>query len=121
MIIINKDDINQIALNINNNSRIAYSGYTMVFTHIMSKEEKTVTIDTSNTSVYGENDRYCVIILDTVVETFNYEGEYELKIYGDGTDLVYIGIAKVEGTTEDNSFVEYQSDNEANDNYIFID
>jgi hypothetical protein len=121
MIILNKGQNNTLVLNINNNSRTDFSGYTLTFLHIVSQEEKTYTISTSNPAQFGENDRYCEIELDFTTNDLNYEGQYQLKIYGNGTQLVYTGMARLDGTTEQgNTFTQYISNDEENNNYIYI-
>jgi hypothetical protein len=50
-----------------------------------------------------------------------YEGQYQLQIFGNGTQLVFTGLARLDGTSEDNSFVEYISPNEDNESYIYIE
>jgi hypothetical protein len=122
MLILQKGIQNELVLNINNNSRTDYSGYTLTFTHILSQEVKSYTIDTSNPQVYGENIRYCEIVLNfqNPGQDLNYEGQYQLQIFGNETQLVYTGMARLEGTTEDNSFVEYISTDEDNSNFIYI-
>ena len=122
MLILQKGIQNELVLNINNNSRTDYSGYTLTFTNILSQEVKSYTISTSNAQVYASNDRYCEIILNfqNAGQDLNYEGQYQLQIFGNGTQLVYTGMARLEGTTEDNSFVEYISADEDNSNFIYI-
>ena len=121
MIILNKGEVNDLVLNINNNSRTDFSGYTLTFLHILSQEEKTYTISTSNPLQFGENIRYCEIVLDLFTDDLNYEGQYELKIYGNGTSLVYTGMVRLNGTTEQgNNFTTYVSPDEDNSNYIYI-
>jgi hypothetical protein len=122
MLILQKGIQNELVLNINNNSRTDYSGYTLTFTNVLSQEVKSYTISTSNPQVYGENDRYCEIVLNfqNPGQDLNYEGQYQLQIFGNGTQLVYTGMARLEGTTEDNSFVEYISADEDNSNFIYI-
>lgn len=122
MLILQKGIQNELVLNINNNSRTDFSTYLLTFTHILSQEVKSYTIDTSNTAIYGENDRYCEIVLNfqNPGQDLNYEGQYQLQIFGNGTDLVLTSMARLEGTTEDNSFVEYISTDEDNSNYIYI-
>jgi hypothetical protein len=122
MIILQKGEVNELVLNINNNSRTDYSGYTLSFLNIISQEEKSYTISTSNPLEFGENIRYCEIVLDLSVDDLNYEGQYQLKIYGNGTSLVYTGMARLLGTTEKgNTFTEYISPDEDNSNYIYIE
>ena len=121
MIILQKGQVNELTLNINNNSRVDYSGYTLTFRHIVSQEVKSYLIDTSDNAVFGENDRYCEIVLDLQTDDLNYEGQYQLKIYGNGTQLVFTGMAELDGTQEEPSFVEYVSNNEDNENYIYIE
>jgi len=123
MLYLQKGQQNELILNINNNSRSTFTGYTLVFTHVLSQEEKSYVISTSNQAQFGENERYCEIILNFNVpgQDLNYEGQYDLKIYGDGTNLVFTGLAMLDGTAEQgNTFTEYVSNDEDNDNYIYI-
>jgi hypothetical protein len=121
MIILQKGEVNELVLNINNNSRTDFSGYTLSFLNILSQEEKSYTISTSNPLQYGSNIRYCEIVLDLYTDDLNYEGQYELKIYGNGTTLVYTGMARLVGTAEKgNTYTEYISNDEDNNNYIYI-
>lgn len=121
MIYLNKDQENSLVLNINNNSRETFTGYTLEFTHVMSKEVKTYTINKSNPSQYFENIRYCEILLPLDTDDLNYLGEYILKIYGvPDNELVYTGIAILQGTEAGAGFTEYISPNETNENYIYI-
>jgi hypothetical protein len=121
MIILHKGQVNELALNINNNAREVFSTYTFHFVHVMSEETKDYIIDTNNPAQYGANSRYCEVVLDLATDDLNYEGQYELTIYGDGTNLVYIGMALLEGTQEEPFFTTYVSDNEDNSNYIYIE
>ncbi len=122
MLYLQKGQQNELTLNINNNARPNFSTYDLVFTHTMSQEVKTYTIDTTNPAVYGANIRYCEIVLNLQDpgQDLNYEGEYQLNIYGDGTDLVFTGIAILQGTEEEPLFTTYVSPNEVNENYIYI-
>jgi hypothetical protein len=120
MLIIQKGQFNELTLNINNNSRETFTGYTMEFTHIMSQEVKTYTVNIANPAQYFSNIRYCELALPLNTDDLNYEGQYQLKIYGDGTDLVYVGMALLDGSEETPFFTTYVSDNEVNENYIYI-
>jgi hypothetical protein len=121
MIYINKGQSNELVLNINNNSRTDFSGYTLTFLHILSQDEKSYTILT-NGPYFGENIRYCEIVLDLTNNDLNYEGQYQLQIFGNGTSLVYTGMVFVNGTTESgNTFIEYISPNEDNSNFIYVE
>jgi len=122
MLYLQKAQENTLVLNINNNARPNFATYDLVFTHTMSKEIKTYTVNTSNPLQYTQNIRYCSIYLDFVTDDLNYEGEYNLSIYGDGDPLenVFNGIAILEGTQEAPFFTEYVSPNEDNHNYIYI-
>ena len=121
MLYLQKGQMNELILNINNNSRVDFTGYTLVFTHTLSQESKSYLINTSNTLQYGENDRYCEIQLDLTSDDLNYEGQYDLKIYGNGLVLVLTSLAMLEGTTEEgNTYTQYISNNEDNDNFIYI-
>lgn len=122
MQILNKGQVNELVLNINNNTRQSFSAYTLTFTHVLSQEEKSYTIDKSNPAVYGQNDRYCEIQLDlTGANDLNYEGQYLLQIYGNGSNLVMTSMARLNGNTEDNSFISYVSPNEDGEQFIYID
>ncbi len=122
MLILNNNQQNELVLNINNNSRTDFSGYTLTFTHALSQNQKSYTVSTSNPAQFGENDRYCEIVLNLIGnDALIYEGQYQLQIFGNGTQLVFTGLARLEGTSEDNSFVEYISPNEDNESYIYIE
>jgi hypothetical protein len=122
MLILNKGQQNELVLNINNNSRTDFTGYTLTFTHVVSQEVKSYTVSTSNNAVYAENDRYCEIILNlqNAGQDLNYLGQYNLQIFGNGTNLVYTGMAQLNGSQESNPFTEYISPDEDNSNYIYI-
>ena len=93
------------------------------FVHILSQEEKTYLIDTSNNSEYGENDRYCEIVLNlqNPGQDLNYEGQYQLEIFGNGIDKVFTSMVRLIGTTEKgNDYISYASPDEDNSNYIYI-
>jgi hypothetical protein len=123
MLILQKGQQNELVLNINNNSRKDFSGYTLTFVHILSQEEKTYLIDTSNNSEYGENDRYCEIVLNlqNPGQDLNYEGQYQLEIFGNGIDKVFTSMVRLIGTTEKgNDYISYASPDEDNSNYIYI-
>jgi hypothetical protein len=121
MLYIIKNQLNDLVMNISNNSRDVFTSYKLEFTHIMSKEVKSYTIDTANPAQYNHNIRYCNIYLDLSVDDLNYEGQYQLNIYGQpGTVPVFVGIAMLEGTAESNPFTQYISNNEVNENFIYI-
>jgi hypothetical protein len=121
MLYLQKGQNNTLTLNINNNSRDTFTGYTLTFTHIMSKEVKSYNINTANPAEYAQNIRYCEIELALNVSDLNYLGEYQLNIYGtSGNTLVYTGIVILEGTVEQPFFTQYISPNETNQNYIYI-
>jgi hypothetical protein len=123
MLYLQKGQQNELVMNINNNSATTFSGYTLVFTHIMSQEVKSYTVNTADPAEYAQNIRYCEIILNLqdAGQDLNYEGEYQLKIYGNGTELVFTGIAILQGTEEQPLFTTYISPNEVNENYIYIE
>jgi hypothetical protein len=121
MIYLNKGDENSLVLNINNNSRDNFTGYTLEFTHVMSKEVKTYLINKSNPAEYFQNIRYCEILLPLDINDLNYLGQYELNIFGTPNNvLVFNGMAVLEGAQESTPFTEYISPNETNENYIYI-
>jgi len=123
MLYLQKGQQNELVMNINNNTATTFSGYTLVFTHIMSQEVKSYTVNTADPAEYAQNIRYCEIILNLqdAGQDLNYEGEYQLKIYGNGTELVFTGIAILQGTQEEPLFTTYISPNEVNENYIYIE
>ena len=121
MLYLIKGQPNTLVLNINNNSRDVFDTYTLEFTHIMSKEVKTYSIDINDPLQYDQNIRYCNIFLDLSTDDLNYEGQYQLNIYGEpGDKLVFVGIAILEGTAESQPFTQYISNNEVNENFIYI-
>ena len=120
MIYLNKGEVNTLALNIINNARPNYSGYTLTFTHAMSQDVKTYLIDTANPAQFNYNSRYCNVILDLSTDDMRYLGQYNLTIKGDDIDVVYINMAHLNGVEETNPFVSYVSPNEDNSNYVYI-
>jgi hypothetical protein len=121
MLYLQKAQENTLVLNINNNSRDTFTGYTLTFTHIMSKEVKSYSVDTANPLEYAQNIRYCEIVLPLQDDDLNYEGQYQLNIYGTPGDvLVFTGMVVLEGTQESDPFTQYISPNEVNENYIYI-
>jgi hypothetical protein len=122
MIILNKGQQNELVLNINNNSRTDFNTYTLTFTNSLSKEVKSYVVNTSNPAQYADNERYCEIILNfqNPGQDLNYEGQYQLQIFGNGTNLVYTGLCRLVGTTENNTIVEYISTDDDNEKYIYI-
>ena len=121
MLYLNKGQENTLVLNINNNSRNTFASYVLIFTHIMSKEVKSYTIYTNDDEVFFENIRYCTINLNFTTDDLNYEGQYQLNIYGQpNNQLVFTGMVVLDGTAESHPFTEYISNNETNENYIYI-
>jgi len=114
--------INNLTLNINNNSREVFTSYDLEFTHVMSKERKVYTVNTNNPTQYLENIRYCEVTINLSTNDLTYLGQYNLNIFGDGTDLVFNGIVILEGqNAETTPFTQYISPNEDNSNYIYIE
>ena len=120
MLYINKGEVNNLVLNINLNSRTQFASYDLVFTHIMSKQQKTYVISTSNPLQYTSNERYCTIVLDLEDDDLIYEGQYQLNIFGDEEAEVYVTMVELQSLTTDKPFTEYISPNEVNENYIYI-
>ena len=120
MLYLEKSQQNTLVLNINNNTANVYTTYTLEFTHIMSKEVKTYSIDTTNPTQFNENIRYCNIYLDLSIDDLNYQGQYNLIIYGDNNAIVFVGIAMLNGSAETTPFTQYISYNEVNENTIYI-
>jgi hypothetical protein len=88
----------------------------------MSRETTNFVISTSNQSQYTSNVRYCTITLDLRYNDLPYLGQYQLNVFGNGVEEVYVTIVDVEqaNTVETNPFTEYISPNEINENYIYI-
>jgi len=86
----------------------------------MSKEVKNYYINTSDPTQFNSNIRYCNIYLDLSVKDLNYQGQYNLNIYGNGTNLIFVGIVMLNGTAETNPYTQYISPNETNENTIYI-
>ena len=120
MLYINKGEVNNLVLNINLNSRTQFSTYDLVFTHIMSKQEKTYVIDLNDPTEYTSNIRYCTIVLDLVSDDLIYEGQYQLNIFGDAQQEVYVTMVDLISPIATAPFTEYISPNEVNENYIYI-
>ena len=120
MLYINKGEVNNLVLNINLNSRTDFSTYDLVFTHIMSKQEKTYVIDLNDPTEYTSNIRYCTIVLDLVSDDLIYEGQYQLNIFGDAQQEVYVTMVDLISPIATAPFTEYISPNEVNENYIYI-
>ena len=126
MIYLEKGQLNTLVLNINNNSRDVFDEYTLVFTHIMSKETKSYTILLDDPAVYFQNIRYCTIKIDLSQqgEDLNYLGQYVLNIYGVPDDVwVFNGMAYLNqvDTAETTPFTQYMGNNDENENYIYIE
>lgn len=121
MLILQKGQQNELVLNINNNSRQNFATYTLIFVHALSQESKSYVIDTSNPAEFAENERYCEIVLNLQNDDLNYEGQYQLQIFGNGTNLVFTSLCRLDGTAEKgNDYVSYVSPDEDNSNYIYI-
>jgi len=121
MLYIQKGQENTLVLNINNNSRDTFTGYTLQFTHVMSKEVKVYSVSTSNPTQFGENIRYCEIVLPLNQDDLNYLGQYVLNIYGTPNNQpVFNGMVVLEGVQESHPFTQYISNNEVNENFIYI-
>ena len=105
---------NTLTLNINKNSRDSYTNYKFVFTHSLSQYSNDYIL-----TLATENDRFCTVVLPLSTDNLQYFGQYELKIYGDSTDLIFVGMVRVIG--EDEEIIPYVSDNENNENYIYIE
>jgi len=123
MLYIQRSAVNDLVLNINNNSLTQFTGYTLSFTHIMSKETTNYNINVADPNQYTSNIRYCTITLDLVTDDLPYLGQYQLNVIGSPNDQeVYVTIVDVEqaDTVETKPFREYISPNEDNANYIYI-
>lgn len=121
MIIIKNNEINEISLNINNSTRVTIEELKLTFTHVMSKDVKVYEIDVNDNTQYGANDRYCEVVLDLIAEPVTYNGQYELVVEINDYLTALKTIAEIEPEVEVDPFTEYQSDNEDNENYIYIE
>ena len=136
MIYIDVTTNNEFTLNINNNVRDWLgdsSILTFTFTHILSNRVRTsdAKIDPDPISpdldeFFGSfNGRYTEFYMVSSLsrQLMGYDGEYNIVIVNDKSEVLYKGIWKVTGNSEaeENPFVEYQSDNEDNTSYIYIE
>ena len=124
MLYLQKGQPNNLVMNVNNNSRESFTGFTLTFRHIMSQEVKSYNIPTNSLN-YSSNIRYCTFTILLNQDDLNYEGEYQLEVFGTGgspidPEKVFTGIVILEGTEETPFFTEYISPNEDNENYIYI-
>ena len=140
MVYINVAQDNEFTLNINNNVRDPFPGdfevksISIHFKHILSDRD---VIDTANVwstdvsveplpnAIWGTyNDRYIEFLAEQEYLTgLVYDGEYKVSITNEDGVNLYHGIWKITGNSEieENPFVEYQSDNEDNNSYIYIE
>ena len=140
MIYIDVNENSEWVLNINNNVRDPFPQNTpdpayvvYQFKHILSDRQVNylMYIDppgghSSVDTAFGvTNGRYTEFywVQSEIPDTLLYDGEYDVTIKNEDNVVLYNGIWKVTGhsDTEENPFVEYQSDNENNDNYIYIE
>jgi len=134
MVYINVTQDNEFVLNINNNSRSPFpeDEVGVLSTHILSdySVNRTCKINppsgdpSTNIFFAVTNGRYTEFWMSqtTASEMFVYDGEYDITI-SNGNEVLYNGIWKATGNseTEENPFIQYTSDNERNDNYIYIE
>lgn len=140
MIYIDVTSDNEFVLNINNNVR-DFEGLdnliAMRSTHVLSHTVRTVNgIPTNGPAtapdwIWGTaNARYIEFWMsqEAAAYCFPYDGEYEITFYDTGdietaAHVLYKGIWKITGNSsaEENPFVEYESDNEDNTSYIYIE
>ena len=132
---------NEFWLNLNNNARDPFpsdfnvSTIFFSFTHILSditqREPANVwsvdyNIPNLPSAIWGTyNDRYIEfyaenIYLNTKVP---YDGEYKVSITNEDGVNLYHGLWKVTGNSEieQNPFIQYESNNEDNNSYIYIE
>lgn len=109
---------NTLYLNTNNNNRTSFTGYTLTFVHSMSQYTKSYDIDLSDPTQFTSNERYCTVKVPLGSDDLYYYGQYSLKIYGNGSTLLQVSLLKVVG--EDDPFIENESNNDNNENYIYI-
>lgn len=134
MVYINVNQANEFTLNINNNVRDPFPDGDVILTAVHILSDKTVSQtakidppagDPSYTTFYGNyNARYTEFWINMLLsrETFSYDGEYDVTI-SNGVQTVYNGIWIATGNSliEQNPFIQFESDNESNENYIYIE
>lgn len=134
MVYINVTEANEFTLNINNNVRTPFPDDEVILTAVHILSDKTVSQtakidppagDPSYTTFYGNyNARYTEFWMSQAlsVATFSYDGEYDVTITN-GVGVLYNGIWVSTGNSEveQNPFIQYESDNESNQNYIYIE
>jgi hypothetical protein len=138
MVYIDVTTTNEFILNINNNLRDWYgssgspigASILFTFTHVLSdKTTQTNCIIDPVSGVYefvgATNGRYTEFYMSSseAQSYMSYDGEYSVTITNDQQAILYKSIWKVTGNSEieENPFVEYQSDNENNDSFIYIE
>lgn len=139
MVYIDVTTNNEWVLNINNNVKDPFPydtlppNVTYEFKHILSSylSSYVMTIDppAGHSSVdlgFGvTNGRYTEFYWrqSEVSSTLLYDGEYDITIKNEDNVVLYNGIWNVKGNSEleENPFVEYQSNNEDNETFIYIE
>jgi hypothetical protein len=140
MVYIDVNETNEWVLNINNNVRDPFPQNTpdpayvvYRFKHILSDKDVgyLMYIDPpgghSSTDVaFGvTNGRYTEFWWNQteIPGTLVYDGEYDVTITNENNVVLYNGIWKITGNSEveENPFVEFQSDNEDNNSFIYIE
>jgi hypothetical protein len=104
--------LNNLIFRVNNDIEI-YSGLTLTFQHVLSKEDTTYNIDLTG---YTYNENYIEIPLTPVL---HYDGQYNLYLYL-GNVLLSTKYVTVNGIIDETVFINYVSDNENNNKYIYI-
>lgn len=138
MIYIDVTTDNEWVLNINNNVKNPFpasnppANVTYTFTHILSAHLSsyvfTINPPAGDPSVdlgFGAtNARYTEFywVQSEAASTLVYDGEYDITIKNEDNVVLYRGLLSVNGNSalEENPFVEYQSDNESNNSFIYI-
>lgn len=136
MVYINVNEDSEWTLNINNNVREPFptpDELTYTFTHILSNRVSTYVMGINPpagspflTTAFGvSNARYTEFWWNQteIPSTLLYDGEYNVVVRNSSNVLLYTAIWKVTGQSEieENPFIQYESDNEGNDSYVYIE
>lgn len=129
MIYITTLQSNDLTLNINNNAREPFPVDGKIYIsseHILSATVGETVELTAGTPEFQYNERYTDILLSQSVSRSlfpNYDGEWKIVIRNYDNFVLYRGMVIVSGNNlvESEPFIEYESDNENNESYIYIE
>jgi len=136
MFLVKKGERNELVVSVFANSTLPNPTYLFVFTHILSKEQARFIPQNLSQNKLRYNE---FVFFESIYEnlnvspprvTFPYDGQYYYEIYEQTSTtnldpiLSFGKVAEGRGLIEDlcvpDSFYEYISPNEANENYVFI-